>query len=62
MSTAAARRGRYAWLLLLLVCGAAAADAQVIPFKPPKNNVSTCRSITQCYVMKLGAPQTQGEW
>lgn len=51
-----------AQLLLLLLTLSAAVEAQVIPFNPPKHNVTDCHSITQCYMMQLGTPKSNGEW
>jgi hypothetical protein len=62
--SAASLAGRLdvALLLLLLLTLLAAVEAQVIPFNPPKHNVTDCHSITQCYMMQLGTPRSNGEW
>jgi hypothetical protein len=59
---APARRATCCAGLLVVLLWAVAVGAQLVPYNPPKNNATTCYSITQCYMMGLGAPMSQGEW
>ena len=62
---AVAARHRVGAALLLLLAVSGAVSAQVVPFTAPNSSLGTgtrCHSLTQCYLVALGPPQTRGEW